>query len=156
MGIAGQIVQIPDRKKRSCIYPALPYAGRLSGKFDMPLRLRRVGFNIPTSRGSGSSRFRQARARYSYKYNPPVDNSSKPQFTIQVNLFKDGVLMSEGKPQPAELQDQSDAARILDFGYLRLNPNAKPGDYSLQLVVREPGAGKSDKGSSQWIDFIVE
>jgi hypothetical protein len=70
-------------------------------------------------------------------------------------LLNDGKILIEGAQNTAEIEQQTDWSRIKDFAYMRLNPNAEPGDYSLQIVVRDLLGGK-DAVTSQSIDFVVE
>jgi len=72
--------------------------------------------------------------------------------SAQVNLYHDGKLISEGKPQISELEKQSDPTRINDYAYLRLNQNAQSSDYALQVIVKDL---VSNQTTSQWIDFEI-
>jgi hypothetical protein len=91
---------------------------------------------------------------YSYTiYNAKPDSATgQPKLTIQTNLFRDGVMVVEGTPQPAQLEKQIDPQRINDYGYLKLNPGLLIGDYAIQIVIRDL---QTSQTSSQWIDFEV-
>ena len=55
--------------------------------------------------------------------------------------------------QPADIQPQTDWTRIRDFGYMKLNPEILPGDYVLQVVIRDL-SGK-EIVATQTTDFTV-
>ena len=92
---------------------------------------------------------------YSYSiYNARLDKTTtQPKITIQVNLYKDGKLIAEGAPSAWKPENQTDLTRINDFAYMRLS-QTEPGEYALQLIVRDLAAGKNAV-SSQWVDFEV-
>lgn len=69
-----------------------------------------------------------------------------------MNLYRGGKIISEGKPQAADLEKQPDWTRLNDYGYLRLNQNAQTDDYTLQIIVKDL---LSNQTSSQTIDFEV-
>jgi hypothetical protein len=92
---------------------------------------------------------------YSFSlHNARVDKSAgRTNLTIKVNLYRDGKLVSEGEAAPLKTDGQVDLTRIDDFGYLRLS-QTEPGDYALQIVIRDLLGGKNAV-SSQWVDFEV-
>ena len=71
---------------------------------------------------------------------------------VQVRLYKDGEVVTDGAAQALKLEAQTDVTRIADYGYLRLQPELAPGDYALQIVISDQNTGET---SSQWIDFEV-
>lgn len=86
-------------------------------------------------------------------YNAKIDKTNnQPNLTYQLNLYRDGQLFSEGKPTPLKLEKEITNSRLDDFGYLRLNPNASPGDYALQLIIKDT---LKNQITAQWIDFEV-
>ncbi len=160
IGTAAQIVQIPDLKRADITVSGLTVAATdAAGKFERlgPTTAANAitlpdSISVPAIR-----RFRPgAVLAYSYAiYNARLNRSAgRPQLAINVNLYKDGKLLIEGAQNTAEIEQQTDWSRIKDFAYMRLNPNAEPGDYSLQIVVRDLLGGK-DAVTSQSIDFEV-
>jgi hypothetical protein len=89
-------------------------------------------------------------------YNARVDaGTGKPNLSVQVNLFHNGNLVLEGKPQASSLENQSDWSRVNDYGYMKLNPNSEPGDYVLQVIVKDLSPAGKNSVASQWIDFEI-
>lgn len=158
LGSAGQIIQIPDLKKSKLFLSGLTIgAVDENGKFASPSAVKpENALSLTNSTAVPAIRvFRpNTIAAYSYTlYNAQNDkNSNQPKLTVQINLYRDGNLISEGKPQPPELEKQSDSTRINNFGYLRLNANVEKGDYALQIIVKDL---LSNDTTSQSVDFEV-
>lgn len=160
LGSAGQIVQIPDLKKGSLFLSALTLTEvGTDGKFSIPSAVKpENALSLPATAGVPAiRRFRRGMVlAYAYTiYNAKFDTSSKPKLSIQTNLYHNGKLISEGKPTPADIQNQADWSRINDYTYLRLNPAAEIGDYALQIIVKDLLASGKSPASSQWVDFEV-
>lgn len=91
-------------------------------------------------------------------YNARADKrTGRPLLTLQARLFRDGREIYAGRQMPIAVGAQADLKRILAGGRMSLGANAAPGEYVLQVVVREATAGEKPRAASQWIDFeIVE
>lgn len=161
IGSAGQMVAIPDLKKNGIYLAGLTMTEPdKDGKFDIPAApTASTAFSVPRSSSVAAIRqFKKGSVlAYSYSiYNARLDRStSRPKLMIQVNLFKDGKLVMEGKPQSAELREQRDWSRIEDFGYLKLRADSEPGDYTMQIIVKDLSEDGKDAASSQSIDFQI-
>ncbi|HUQ34187.1 MAG TPA: hypothetical protein VM095_18845, partial [Pyrinomonadaceae bacterium] len=93
-------------------------------------------------------------------YNTRLDAATgKPRVTTQVRLFKDGKLVFEGGITPLDVGEQQDMKRLVAGGRLQVGTELAPGDYVLQVVVRDTHAGaKGEEGrgtATQWVDFEV-
>jgi VWFA-related protein len=158
LGSAGQIIQVPDLKKSKLFLSGLTISAvDENGKFASPSAVKpENALSLTNSTAVPAIRvFRpNTIAAYSYTlYNVQNDkNLNQPKLTVQINLYRDGNLISEGKPQPPEPEKQSDLTRINDFGYLRLNANIEKGDYALQIIVKDL---LSNETTSQSIDFEI-
>ena len=90
-------------------------------------------------------------------YNAPIDTATgKPNYSVQVKLFHDATMVLESKPQTAAPEKQDDWSRISDHAYLRLNKDSQPGDYTLQVIIKDLSPNGKNESVSQWIDFEVE
>lgn len=155
IGSSSQVVQIPDLKKAGIFLSGVAVAGvDGAGKFqEMGPTTAETAIQLPASASIPAIRrfVRGSVIAYSYSiYNIRRDRSN---VTLQVNLFKDEKLVAEGQPSPIKLDGVSAAGSITDFAYMRLT-GTEPGDYALQITVRDLAAGKNAV-SSQWIDFEV-
>lgn len=149
---------MPELKKGKLFLSDLSVSGvDQNGKFIVPEAVKPdAAFMPPQSAATPAIRqFRRGNVlAYAYTvYNAQFDKTSnQPKLTIQTELYRDGKPISNAQPQPAQLEKQADAARLKDYGYLRLNPNAAIGDYSLQIVVKDL---TSNQTASQYIDFEI-
>jgi VWFA-related protein len=160
IGTAAQIVQIPDLKKGKLFVSGLTLSQvDQNGKFAVPGAVKpENALSLTSTSAVPAVRvFRRGSIlAYAYNvYNSKLDPASgTPKLTTQMNLYRDGQLIAEGKPQSAEIEKQDDLTRIRDYSYLRLNAGVQPGDYAVQIIVRDT-LGDKDAVSSQWIDFQV-
>jgi hypothetical protein len=158
LGAASQMIQVPDLKKNKLFLSGLTVAQVDSnGKFAAPSAVKPENALSLTASTAVPAIRRFARGAimaYSYTlYNAQADkNTNQPKLVVQVNLYRDGKIISEGQPKPAELEKQTEWSRINDYGYLRLNQNAAPGDYALQIIVKDL---QTNQTATQLIDFEV-
>ncbi|MFT3743092.1 MAG: VWA domain-containing protein [Pyrinomonadaceae bacterium] len=158
IGSSSQVVQIPDLKRSDIFLSGLSIAGAdEKGNFEkLGPTTAETAIGLPASTAVPSiRRFKRGSVvAYSYSiYNARMGADNQPKITLQVNLYKNGKLLVEGTPTPWKPENQSDLARINDFGYMRL-AQTEAGEYTLQLIVRDTLGGK-DSVASQWIDFEV-
>ena len=89
-------------------------------------------------------------------YNAQLDRTTlRPQLTTQVRLFRDGQQVFTGKELPFNADRQTDLKRLVAGGRLRLGTNLQPGEYVLQVIVRDALAKEKYRTASQWIDFEI-
>jgi VWFA-related protein len=82
---------------------------------------------------------------YSYAiYNAALDDTGKPRLETQMFLFREGKQVFEGKPSSFSPGSQADMKRLEVNGGLRLGPELTPGEYILQIVVRDKLRNKSN------------
>jgi VWFA-related protein len=87
-------------------------------------------------------------------YNAQADPSDgRPRLQTQVRFFRDGQLAYEGKVAPFDTTQQEDLKRLVATGGIKLNRNAAPGEYVLQIVVTDLLAKENRRVATQWIDF---
>ena len=154
------MVQIPDLGKAGLTVSGLSVtAATPDGKFSIPTVTDPANAIAMTVTPSvpGIRIFRRGTfLAYAFNiYNAKIDSATgKPKLSVQTNLYRNGVLVSEGTPQITFLETHSDWSRIQDHAYLRLKPEAETGDYAIEVIVRDLAAGRNAV-SSQWIDFEV-
>ncbi len=158
LGSASQAIEIPDLKKSSILISGLNIgAVDAAGKFISPSAVKpENALSLTDSTAVPAVRIFHPNtiAAYSYTlYNAQIDKTTnQPKLSVQVNLYHNGKIVTEGKPQPADLEKQSDLTRINDFGYLKLNPNIEIGDYALQIIIKDLLSGDT---TTQSIDFEI-
>jgi hypothetical protein len=158
LGTASQSIEIPELKNRRLYVSGLTVSGvDAEGKFETPTSVNpEVAFALPSGPSSPAIRkFKRGSViAYPYVIYNAASKGARADLVVQVNLYREGQLVIEGTPQPADLRQQSDWARITDFGYLKLNPKSEPGDYLLQVTVTDRASTKKAV-SSQHVEFAI-
>lgn len=159
IGSAGQQIEVPDLKKQNLVLSGLTVGevGFKDGKPVMPsVQRAENGFTaVTTVSDPAIRRFRPgAVLGYTFQiYNAELDRTTRqPNVTVQVRLYREGQVVTEGPAQAEQFEPQSDMKRLSDYGYLRLQKEALEGDYALQVVIKDL---KRNETTSQWIDFEV-
>jgi len=158
LGSASQSIQVPDLKKSKIFLSGLTVSQvDANGKFISPSAVKPENALSLTDSAAVPAirRFRpNTILAYAYTlYNAQADKTTnQPKLTVQVNLYHDGKMVSDNKPQTPELEKPVDATRINDYGYIRLNANIKTGDYALQIIIKDL---LTNETTSQWIDFVI-
>lgn len=161
IGSAGQVIEVPDLTKGNLFLSGLTVSAvDQNGKFVTPAEVKpenALALTATTAVPAIRKFQRNTVLAYAYKlYNAQLDkNTGQPNLTLQLNLYRGGKLISEGAPQPVQLEAQADLTRISDYGYLRLKPNVELGDYALQIIVKDLLAKGKNQVATQWIDFEV-
>jgi VWFA-related protein len=94
--------------------------------------------------------------RYGFEvYNAKLDSAHQPRLTSQVNVFRDGKLVMEGKPSAIDLTGQADWQKVTSFGALALEKQMAPGEYILQIIVTDNLASGKRKSSIQFVQFEI-
>jgi len=159
LGSAGQQIEVPDLKKKNLHLGGLA-VGEVAIQNGKPARSPiepSQGQFSPVSSLSEPAirKFRPGSILvYSYRiYNAALEKSSRqPNLSIQVRLYKDGEIVTNYPEQAIQLEAQTDLSRLSDYGYMRLAPGMLPGDYALQLVIKDLNDKRT---TSEWIDFEV-
>jgi VWFA-related protein len=160
LGSSSQIIDVPDLKKGRMYLSGLnisPVGD--NGKFSIPGAVKPENALVMTATTAAPAirKFqRGAVLAYSYVvYNAPMNAAGdQPNISVQMRLYHNGQLVSDGTPAPAKFEKQPDMTRAVDFAYLKLNAEVDPGDYTLQLIVRDLSSPKAPP-SSQSVDFEV-
>ena len=160
-GTASQFIEIPDLKKNALALSGIVLTEASSdGKPGLPPAVPVEAALSPVQFSSHPAvrRFRPG-AALSYAhliYNArAVSSTRKPQITTQVRLFLDGKEVFTGPDSVFDPGQQKDTVRLSNDGVVLLSATAAPGDYSLQIIVKDHATGKSPRVATQWIDFEV-
>lgn len=161
LGSASQYIEVPDLQKdmlalsgiilseaKPNIAPALPPSAAAEAALspvkspsDLAVRIFR----------------RNSILSYGYLiYNPRLDRQTRqPKLTAQVKLFRDGQLVFDGPETPFDPGQQKDLTRFNDDGAFRITDTIAPGEYVLQVIVKDVLDIGKPRTASQWIDFEV-
>jgi|CXWL01.1.fsa_nt_gi VWFA-related protein len=161
LGSASQVVTIPDLKRSGMYASGLTITGVDSaGKFATPTApTAETAISLPPSTAVPAIRKFAPGSIVAYLYNiysAKLDPATgKPRVSVKVNLYQNGNLIAEGKPEEIDLIGQKDYTRLENFSYMQLAKNADPGDYAIQIIVTDLAAGAKGAVSSQWVDFEI-
>jgi len=89
-------------------------------------------------------------------YNGRLDKATnKSQMTSQVRLFRDGQPVFTGRENPLEFSGVVDPKRLISGGTIKLGMDLAPGEYVLQVIVKDMLADEKHRTVTQWMDFEI-
>jgi VWFA-related protein len=89
-------------------------------------------------------------------YNAHFDKTTnKAQVIAQVRIFRDGQAVFTGKENALNFADVVDQKRLLAGGAIRLGNDMVPGEYVLQVIIKDPLADEKHRMVTQWMDFEI-
>ena len=89
-------------------------------------------------------------------YNAHFDKTTnKPQLIGQVQLFRDGKPVFTGKENPLSFSGVVDQKRLVVSGGIQLGTDLVPGEYVLQVVIKDQLADEKHRTVTQWMDFEI-
>ena len=89
-------------------------------------------------------------------YNPRLDKTTnKSQLVTQVRLFRDGQPVFTGKENPLNSAGTVDPKRLLSGGAIQLGTDLVPGEYVLQVIIKDMLADEKHRTVTQWMDFEI-
>jgi len=156
LGSATQFVEIPDVKNGRLALSGIalaaerPLATPAAELADGPL----VGED---PNGSPAVRIFKQGAAIVYGYeilNARADRNKKSQLEVQTRLFRDGQEVQAGTPAPMNTDAQPDSQRVVGLGRMQLT-QVEPGDYALQIIVKDKLANEKYQVAVQSMDFEV-
>ncbi len=158
LGSAGDFIEIPDAKKGRFYVSGFITTGMDESGKPVLTRNRPINASFAPVFSNSIPSIRQfskgSSLAYAYTiYNAKLDRTSgSVSLTRQIRLFRNSQVLVEGPEKPLADIRQKDLTRIEDFGTLRLGDAVEPGEYVLQIIIRDKLANKV---SSQWMDFEV-
>lgn len=89
-------------------------------------------------------------------YNARLDKAtSKVQLVSQIRLFRDGQPVFTGKENPLNFGGTVDPKRVVSGGALQLGTDLGPGEYVLQIIIKDMLADEKHRTATQWMDFEI-
>ena len=159
VGSANQFVEAPDLKKGNLTLSGIILENFREGEAPQPgLTVNDITLGKGDPRVDTSLRkFQQGTfLRYvSEIYNAKLDKSQKSQIQSQIKVFKDGNEVLATSLQPFATEGQKDQQRITFGGKLALGKELNPGEYILQIIVKDMLAKEKNNISSQWVQFEI-
>ena len=159
IGSASQYIDAPDIKKKRLFLSGLIVRGENAAELTQAATTKDEG--LEQGNAEASPAIRRLRpgmvASFGYFiYNARIDKTTaRPQVTTQVRLFRDGKEVFTGKEIPFDTTGQNDLQRLALGGAIQLGSAMEPGEYVLQVIVRDLVADKKQSLATQWMDFQI-
>ena len=144
IGTAGQYMAVPDLKKKQ----QLAVSGVVLATVNPDKTVANSGVRrFP----AGSDLY------YGYNlYNAIDENGNRRDLVMDVILFREGKIVQTVPDVAIGAPDQSAGNRVFVGNTLKLDPALEPGDYHLQIVVRNRNVKQKGPAVAQWADFEIE
>jgi VWFA-related protein len=178
IGSAGQFVDVPDIKKNRLALSGIIVKGISPAEYARQNSQPKTPGNAAAPRASDSAatsqsegvdegdaqaspavrRFRNGLVMQYFFiiFNAQLNKASnQPQVTTQVRVVRDGKLVFTGKETPLDLANPADLKRLASSGALQLGTELPPGEYVLQIIVKDLLAKEKYRTATHWIDFEI-
>jgi hypothetical protein len=156
IGSASEFVKVPNIKKDKLYISGL----LLQRAEETPAGSTQRPFQTDAERDLALRTFRPGtKLRIGFGiYNATTDPATKSvDISIRYRVYRDGVEVYRSPEKTITAADQSDPRRIIAEDDFRLGAKAAPGNYILQMIVRDKLAKDRDDGLTyQFTDFEVE
>jgi len=165
IGSANQFIEVPDIKKNRLAISGIVATGMSVEAYQKSLSAG-PGENpaeglvdeLDSNAGAALRQFKSGSVVvYGFAiYNAKSEKATgKPQLQSQLRLFRNGQQVFVGRETVFDTSHQADLKRLNASGALQLGSVLEPGEYQLQLVVKDPLAKEKHRVATQWIDFEV-
>jgi hypothetical protein len=146
MGSASQFIEIPNVRQNPMAISGLMLSGTVADVEADP------------KEGPGVRIFRRGQSctfRYSV-FNAMIGLDKRSSLEVQTRIFAEGRVVFEGRPGRVDFEEAPIGTRRQIVGNLKLSPQVGPGDFILQVTVRDllalPGQPRT---VTQFTDFQV-
>jgi len=157
MGSAHQFVEVPDMKRHRLSLSGILL--RQEGMLPSTAAVAESSQAAPDPKGNEAIRIFQPGEKIKWSFqilNAKRGSDQQPNVTVQTRFFRDGNEILRSEPLPVRWPDSVTLDRLAASGQVKIGAKFPPGDYALQVVVRDNLAKKKYAMASQWIDFAVE
>lgn len=176
IGSASQFVEVPDLRKSRLAISGLAVSARMPQERPSAAAIKPEGDSAPSPPNANATNQNQgvdegnpeaspAVRHFSHGmfmdygfviYNAHVDKATnKSQLIGQVKLFRDGQPVFTGKENPLNYSGVADPNRLVTGGAIQLGTDLAPGEYVLQVIVKDMLADEKYRTVSQWMDFEI-
>jgi len=153
IGSASQFIEVPDLKKGR-----LTLSGRLLQRLREQTETGQKEFQSDEQRDVAARSFPVGMdVQFGYGiYNAKLDQATNfSKLTMQFKIFHDGKEVFISREKDVKPVDEADSQRPLAEGMFTLARVTRPGDYVLQVIVRDLMEKGKTQIATQWIDFEV-
>ncbi|MBS1855432.1 MAG: VWA domain-containing protein [Acidobacteria bacterium] len=158
LGSASQYVDVPDTRKGRL---GLTGIALRQANAEIVKDMAAAGVRVDRDWTQGVPAIRRFRPGQGIVYGYGIVNPKragadrKPNVVTYVRVFRNGRLIYTGPESHAVIPSPESPSQFLCGGVLRLGEKLDPGEYLLQVVVRDANGKKKAPPLTQWIDFEV-
>ena len=154
IGSASQYIEVPDLKKNALALSGIVIS-RYTKKPDSAPSASQ--FQSDEERDSATRRFHGGdTVRFDFSiYNARTDKAAEPDLVMQYKVYRDGKEIFSAPEVALKPAEQSDQPNLDASGVFELGQKMPPGDYVLQVTVKNLLAGTKGQLATQWTDFEV-
>jgi VWFA-related protein len=157
IGSASQFIEVPNLKADRLTLSGI-LLQRLEPKGDQT-ETGQKEFQPDEQRDIARRSFRAGtNVRFGYGiYNAKLDQATNSsRLTMQFKIFHQGKELFASKEKDVKLVEETDPQRLLAEGMFTLGKAIQPGDYVLQIIIRDQRANGNTQVATQWIDFEID
>jgi VWFA-related protein len=163
IGSAGQFVEVPDLKKNRLAVSGLVLSGANPAEKTTAAANKAAQNEEGVEQGNAEAspavrHFKQGMLmNYLFvTYNAHFAKTTiKPQLILQVRLLRDGRPVFTGKENDLNFSGVTDQKRLIASGGIQLGTDLVPGEYVLQVIVKDMLADEKHRTTTQWMDFEI-
>jgi VWFA-related protein len=164
IGSAGQFIEVPDLKKNRLALSGVVLSGVNPAE---KVAAAAAGSPSPDQEGveQGNPQASPAVRHFSRGmlmdylfiiFNAHFDKATgTPQLTTQVRMFRDGKPVFTGRENELKFSSIIDQKRLITSGRIQLGTDLVPGEYVLQVIVKDSLADEKHRVVTQWMDFEI-
>lgn len=155
VGSASQFIEVPNLKRKRLILSSIVLNNFTPGQ------MKKAAFGQNQNSGEANTfsdtSLRQFNQRTVLRYDYVIYNAATnpARLEVQAKLFRGNELVLEGTPSKINTSSQADLNRIEAAGAITLGNNLKPGNYVLQILVKDENAKEKYNVASQIVDFEI-
>ncbi|MGA9994532.1 MAG: VWA domain-containing protein [Pyrinomonadaceae bacterium] len=155
IGSVNQFIEVPNLKKER-----LALSGIVMERYDAKRPVEassKKQFQSDQERDAAMRRFHLGDSvRFDLSiYNTKAEQAAQHNLLMQYKIFRDGKEIFAAPERTLDISRQSDLHSIDTSGVFDLGRRMPPGDYVLQVIVRDSLAKDKNRIATQWADFEV-
>lgn len=156
IGSATQFIEVPNLKKKNLVLSGVALE-RVETKKSNSLADAKI-LELKMQRDAAIRRFRTGEIiRFGFSiYNAKIDKSAgNPSLTMQYKIFSNGKEIFAGPEKPLDTGRLQSYQVIDAVGGFSLGSNLPPGDYVVQVIIKDLLAPQKRQTATQWTDFEI-
>lgn len=154
IGSASQYIEVPNLKKKQLALSGIVmerHAAKSTGTSS------KKPFQTDAERDAATRRFHPGDTlRFDLSiYNAKTDKTTKPGLVTYYKVYRDGKQIFVAPEKAINLSQEENLWSIDTSGVFDLGKKIPPGDYVLQVIVKDLLAGEKGQVATQWTDFEI-